>query len=505
MVQRSFQNALAQDALRRMLNARPQQQRFPFVQPGTVFPAQQPMRNPMQNLSRAQKFDLLTQSLAGLGAGFAAQGRPVVGARGINMLPGRGAAIQGMMSARQNFMDNLLKQREQERQAQLLNLQQQKMQMAAQMQPFNIQKTLAQTRKAQQPPGKLAEINALQAQLQAMPSTDPRRAALEQRLKAITAPKGPLVNITNKKLTDDAAMTQEIARLERLGGPENIARAKFLRIRQIHGPKVPQQLIDSQRSYTSADNAIRGLAGMYQTGIDLTDFKQRSRADQYFSQLVNDIKTIKKMGANFTESEIKLVNKIIGGNPTKLSDKLLIGDKQMKENLGTLHNMLRREQQSMTESYLKPGEPIPPLNEGVFQLLSGKAPRNETLKNTEQMDPILRHHYKNIAGNKAVKNTDGSISTVFTRQVEINGVPTLIPSVWDGKILNEKDAIQRAITSGIKWPQAQSHKKLRAYDQTLHKDMKNISAEEARKILKRNSNAEGSSDEAEVQRLMDGP
>ena len=101
----------------------PQQRRLPFVQRGTVFPAQQPMQNPMQNLSRAQKFDLLTQSLAGLGAGFAAQGRPVVGARGINMLPGRGAAIQGMMGARQNYMDNLRKQ--QVAQAQAANLQSQ--------------------------------------------------------------------------------------------------------------------------------------------------------------------------------------------------------------------------------------------------------------------------------------------------------------------------------------------------------------------------------------------
>ena len=101
----------------------PQQQRFPFVRSGTVFPAQQQMQNPMQNLSRADRFDLLTQSLAGLGAGFAQQGRPVVGARGINMLPGRGAAIQGMMGARQNFMDNLRKQ--QLAQAQMANMQSQ--------------------------------------------------------------------------------------------------------------------------------------------------------------------------------------------------------------------------------------------------------------------------------------------------------------------------------------------------------------------------------------------
>tara|TARA_R110002012_G_scaffold300954_1_gene501022 strand:+ start:44 stop:1267 length:1224 start_codon:yes stop_codon:yes gene_type:complete len=382
MVQRSFQNALAQNALQRMLNTRPQQQRFPFVQPGKVFPAQQPIQNPMQNLSRSQKFDLLTQSLAGLGAGFAAQGRPVVGSRGINMLPGRGAAIKGMMSARQNFMDNLSKQREQEReaqrQAQLLNLQQQKMKMAAQLQPYNIQKIQALTATAKQAPGKLAEIDTLQKRLSVMPLNDPKRAALVQRLEAITAKKGPVVSITNKKITDDAAMTMEIRRLRKLNDPASNARADRLEMRQNFGGVVPQQFINAQRSYTSVDNSIRGLAGMYQTGIDISDFKQRSRADQYFSQLVNDIKTIKQMGANFTESEIKLVNKIIGGNPTKVSDKLLIGDKQMAENLGTLHDMMRREQESMKNAYLKFGESIPPLNQNSFQLLSGKVPKADT-------------------------------------------------------------------------------------------------------------------------------
>ena len=365
----------------------PQQQRFPFVQSGRVLPAQQQMQNPMQNLSRAQKFDLLTQSLAGLGAGFAQQGRPVVGARGINMLPGRGAAIQGMMSARQNFMDNLLKQQQAERQAQLLNLKQQQTQLAAQMQPFNIQKTLAQTRKAQQPPGKLAEINALQAQLQAMPSNDPNRAPLVKRLEAITAPKGPLVNITNKKISDDAAMTMEISRLRKRGDPASMQRADRLQIQQMFGGgKVPQQFIDSQRSYASADNAIKGLANMYKTGYDITDFKDRSRAQQYFSQLVNDIKTIKKMGANFTESEIKLVRNIIGGDPTKFRDKILVGDKQMRENLITLHNMLRREQQSTIDSYLKLGQPLSPLGESM-RLLKNRATGTTATGNNFQQPP----------------------------------------------------------------------------------------------------------------------
>ena len=100
------------------------------------------------------------------------------------------------------------------------------------------------------------------------------------------------------------------------------------------------------------------------------------------------------------------------------------------------------------------------------------------------MDPVLRHHYRNIAEGKAVKNQDGSLSTVYTRQVDINGRPTLIPSVWDGKILGEREAYKRAVDSGIKWPTAKSHPDLRAYDIELHKEMKPISAARAKEILK---------------------
>ena len=50
----------------------------------------------------------------------------------------------------------------------------------------------------------------------------------------------------------------------------------------------------------------------------------------------------------------------------------------MAENLGTLHDMMRREQESMKNAYLKFGESIPPLNQNSFQLLSGKVPKADT-------------------------------------------------------------------------------------------------------------------------------
>ena len=114
------------------------------------------------------------------------------------------------------------------------------------------------------------------------------------------------------------------------------------------------------------------------------------------------------------------------------------------------------------------------------------------------MDEITRHHYKNLAEGNEVRNQDGTISTVFTRQVEIDGIPTLVPSVWDGEIIeDEKEVVRKAkeaMRAGIKWPQImpahggraaiqEAHSKLRVFDKKIHKNMKDISAKEAQRIL----------------------
>ena len=102
------------------------------------------------------------------------------------------------------------------------------------------------------------------------------------------------------------------------------------------------------------------------------------------------------------------------------------------------------------------------------------------------MDAITRHHYENLATGKEYRHTDGSgkVSTVFTIQVDIDGIPTLIPTVWDGEIIeNEREATRRAIASVKKWPQRATHAELRKYDDKIHETMKDISAEEAQVIL----------------------
>jgi hypothetical protein len=107
----------------------------------------------------------------------------------------------------------------------------------------------------------------------------------------------------------------------------------------------------------------------------------------------------------------------------------------------------------------------------------------EDMNRPAPMDPILEHHYKNLAQGKAVQHEDGTVSTVYTIQEDIDGVPTLIPTVWDGQILSNDAAIQRALASGKNWPTASTHDELIEYDKKLHENMQNMPAEAAQMML----------------------
>jgi hypothetical protein len=113
------------------------------------------------------------------------------------------------------------------------------------------------------------------------------------------------------------------------------------------------------------------------------------------------------------------------------------------------------------------------------------------------LDAITLHHFRNIADGtgKTVKKTgaDGREydihHTVYTAQVDIGGVPTLIPTVWDGEVLPVKDALEKALEaaeSGTEWPTAKTHKALREFDKSIHEKymVDSITPKEAKEILK---------------------
>lgn len=78
------------------------------------------------------------------------------------------------------------------------------------------------------------------------------------------------------------------------------------------------------------------------------------------------------------------------------------------------------------------------------------------LKLTPQERNIWQHHQYNLhnIGTGGVANKDGTISTVYQMVVTGPGGKFYsIPSVWNGRILNEREAVQMAAKQGWdKWP-----------------------------------------------------
>ena len=106
-------------------------------------------------------------------------------------------------------------------------------------------------------------------------------------------------------------------------------------------------------------------------------------------------------------------------------------------------------------SGLKPLE-----TQGLRQLnTSGLTPLDTTgltRLDNDPLEPLRAHAQSNIDRGTTVRNPDGSTSTVRSGSVEDSrlngGRPTLIPFVWEGRIVDPDEAIRRAIESGTAWP-----------------------------------------------------
>ena len=103
------------------------------------------------------------------------------------------------------------------------------------------------------------------------------------------------------------------------------------------------------------------------------------------------------------------------------------------------------------------------------------------------MDAITQHHFHNIAYGKAKRMDNGDLATVNTIIKEIDGVETLIPTVWDGQIVDEENAVHFAVQSGIAWPTRTGEnavEELDAFDRDIHTAFSDkTSQEEAAGIL----------------------
>lgn len=88
---------------------------------------------------------------------------------------------------------------------------------------------------------------------------------------------------------------------------------------------------------------------------------------------------------------------------------------------------------------------------------------------TPQEKFLYQHHMNNLQNNGFVLNPDGAISTIKQISVGVDGKTYNIPTVWDGKIVGNEDAIKRAEGVGWdKWPSYENSDAAEARYKTMH-------------------------------------
>src|SRR5215470_10570122 len=76
---------------------------------------------------------------------------------------------------------------------------------------------------------------------------------------------------------------------------------------------------------------------------------------------------------------------------------------------------------------------------------------HKALKLTPQERALYERHLTNLWGTGGVTNPDGSRSTLYQMtMLGPDGRAYNIPTVWDGKILEADDAVQRAMQQGLR-------------------------------------------------------
>ena len=98
---------------------------------------------------------------------------------------------------------------------------------------------------------------------------------------------------------------------------------------------------------------------------------------------------------------------------------------------------------------------------------------NEAMSLSKQERDLYTRHLNNLYGNGGVDNPDGSRSTLYQSTVNgPDGKVYSIPTVWNGKILDPKDAVARVEKEGWdKFPSYDSVEEAESRYQEMHKYM----------------------------------
>jgi len=91
------------------------------------------------------------------------------------------------------------------------------------------------------------------------------------------------------------------------------------------------------------------------------------------------------------------------------------------------------------------------------------------MKLSTQEKALYQRHLNNLSGPGGVDNPDGTRSTLFATTVGFGDKTYIIPTVANGRIMNQEEAIQKARKEGIdKFPSYNSEEEATARYNMMH-------------------------------------
>lgn len=85
----------------------------------------------------------------------------------------------------------------------------------------------------------------------------------------------------------------------------------------------------------------------------------------------------------------------------------------------------------------------------------------------------VQHSQNNLDDGTAVQHPNNSVSTVYGTIVNMDGKETLVPTVWDGEILEGDGLFRRLRQAGGEWPNAENVDAALAMEQAIKKNFIN--------------------------------
>ena len=165
----------------------------------------------------------------------------------------------------------------------------------------------------------------------------------------------PLVRVEGAK-DKTVQLANKITQLRESGTPPDNALADRLELKLTFGEKPPEAYAKAMSSVPSARAAIsdayrlvkkHGISGAIKP-------TERAKLQQAWNALVGNMVTLEARGANLTGNEERIVNGILGGNPTDLFARGLRGDESFLQALQNAAKYVETRAASIVSAYTKP-------------------------------------------------------------------------------------------------------------------------------------------------------